>query len=262
MLPTSVIIPCFNAASTLSRALDSCIAQPEASQIIVVDDGSADASRDIAAHYAAQCPRVKSLPLSQNSGPARARNWGAMHADFDTLAFLDADDEYVPGALADATGFLARHPDRPSIRLNIEFCGFPDEITRHPDFERLSGLIAGTVPSSLVIRRSAFMALGGFPADEIFRVAGGEDMPLSKALFLLFENRRLTGNRSVRMHFHAGIHAARFFSINMGFSTDPDPAQTAALIEEQMRVARRAVAAFEELRGFGIRNLSHGAQAK
>ncbi|SAL80488.1 glycosyl transferase family 2 [Caballeronia peredens] len=248
MLATSVIIPCFNAAATLARTLDSCIGQPEAKQIIVVDDGSTDGSQHIAARYAAQCARVKPLLLNQNSGAARARNWGAMHADFDILAFLDADDEYLPGALHDATSFLAGNPHQPSIRLNIEFCGFPEKITSHPAFEKLGGLLAGTVPSSLVIRRPAFMALGGFPSDEIFRTAGGEDMPLSKALFTLFGNTRFDGRKAVRMHFHPRIHAERFFSINMGFSADPAPEQTAALIAEQMRIMQRAVNGMQTLR--------------
>ena len=48
----SVIIPCFNAETTLARTLDSVVAQQEATQILVIDDGSQDTSPDIAAHYA------------------------------------------------------------------------------------------------------------------------------------------------------------------------------------------------------------------
>jgi glycosyltransferase involved in cell wall biosynthesis len=260
MLPVSVVIPCFDAASTLPRALESCIAQPRAAQIIVVDDGSRDGSQDIAAHYAARDARVLPLPLNQNAGAARARNWGAMHAAHGVLAFLDADDEYLPGALDAAASFLARHPSEASIRLNIEFCGFPDRIAHHPHFDALGGMLSGTVPSSLVIRRSAFLALGGFPGDDIFRTAGGEDMPLSKALGRLFGNTRLTGAKTVRMHYHAGIHAERFFDINMGFAKDPDPRLTATVMAEQMRAVERAVATIEELRG--LRNAWPDASAR
>jgi glycosyltransferase involved in cell wall biosynthesis len=244
----SVIIPCFNAVDTLARALDSCVAQPEAAQIIVVDDGSTDGSREIASRYAARYPHVQLLPLDKNSGASRARNWGAMHASFAVLAFLDADDEYLPGALDAGASFLARHPEAASIRLNMEFCGFPERIAGHPNFDKLGAMLSGTVPSSLVIRRSIFMALGGFPCDEIFRTAGGEDMPLSKALFLLFGNPRLRGPKRVRMHFHPNIYAERFFLINMGWMADPDPEQTAALMAEQLRIAQRCVASIEDLR--------------
>jgi glycosyltransferase involved in cell wall biosynthesis len=259
MLSTSVIIPCFNAAATLARTLDSCIAQPEAAQIIVVDDGSTDGSKEIASRYAAQFPRMQLIPLNQNSGAARARNWGAMHAEFDILAFLDADDEYLPGALEAATTFLAQRPHEASIRLNVEYCGFPDAICRHPDFEKLGTMLSGTLPSSLVVRRSAFLALGGFPCNELFRTAGGEDMPLSKALFQLFGNTRMDRFKGVRMHFHPRIYAERFFLINMGFMTDPDPALTATVFDAQMRVVRRSVAAIEELRG--LRNPWLAAQS-
>ncbi|WP_277182436.1 glycosyltransferase family 2 protein [Caballeronia sp. BR00000012568055] len=249
MLPVSVIIPCFNAASTLARALESCLAQPEAAEIIVVDDGSTDDSRQIAAHYASRDPRVKPLSLNQNSGAARARNWAAMHAECAVLAFLDADDEYLPDALYDATAFFASHPQNASIRLNIEFCGFPDEVSQHPALDKLGEKLVCTVPSSLVIRRSVYMALGGFPADELLRTAGGEDMPLSRALSLLYGNPRLSGRKGVRMHYHPGIHAQKFFSINMGFGTDPHPESTAQVHDLQLRLAQRAVASVEELRG-------------
>jgi glycosyltransferase involved in cell wall biosynthesis len=249
MLPTTVIIPCFNAESTLARALASCIAQPEAAQIIVVDDGSTDSSAHVATEIAARDSRVRLLALKQNAGAARARNWGALHADFGTLAFLDADDEYLPGALSAATLFLKERPREGSIRLNIAFCGFPERISGHPDLQRLGELIVGTVPSSLVIRRSLFLALGGFPSADIFRAVGGEDMPLSKALAMLQGNPRLTTGPHVRMHYHPGIHAERFFAINMGYMTDPNPAETASVIDIQMRIAHRSVAAFEEVRG-------------
>ncbi len=51
MLPVSIIIPCYNAAATLARTLDSCVIQPEAAQIIVVDDGSSDDSIEIVCRY-------------------------------------------------------------------------------------------------------------------------------------------------------------------------------------------------------------------
>jgi glycosyltransferase involved in cell wall biosynthesis len=47
-MPISIIIPCLQMAATLGRALESCLIQPEAAQIIVVDDGSTDASIEVA----------------------------------------------------------------------------------------------------------------------------------------------------------------------------------------------------------------------
>lgn len=169
MLPISVIIPCFNAEQTLARTLDSCIAQPEAAQILVIDDGSRDASPDIATQYAQQYPQIELLRMPQNGGAARARNWGAMHALHPLLAFIDADDEYMPHALAAAAAFLHDHPAQPSIRLDVEYCGFPADITGHPQFDLHAATLSNTVPSSLVIRRSVYAAFGGFPLDDVFR---------------------------------------------------------------------------------------------
>jgi glycosyltransferase involved in cell wall biosynthesis len=215
MLPMSVIIPCYNAASTLARALDSCLSQPEAAQILVVDDGSSDGSRGLATRYARKDARIELLKMPQNGGPALARNWGAMHARFPILAFLDADDEYYPGALAAAGRYMAACPKEAAVRLDVEFVGFPAEITDHPDFEKLAELLSNTVPSSLIIRRVAYSIIGGFPTSPTFR-SGGEDSPVSLSLARLFRQRRMDDRKRVRMHYHSGIHAERFFLIMMG----------------------------------------------
>lgn len=216
MLPVSIIIPCYNAATTLARTLESCLIQPEATQIIVVDDGSVDDSIDVVRHYGERDARVRPLQMPVNGGAARARNWGAMHATQPVLAFLDADDEYVPGALAAASGYLEGHPTEAAIRLDVEFTGFPDDITGHAAFDSLSSTLSNTVPSSLIIRKPAFMALGGFPVDGFFRRYGGEDGAFSWALREVFGNPRLIDARRVRMHYHPGIHAERYFRIFMG----------------------------------------------
>ncbi len=192
MLPISIIIPCYNAAATLARTLDSCIIQPEAAQIIVVDDGSSDDSIEIVRRYGERDARIGLLQMPMNGGAARARNWAAMHATQPLLAFIDADDEYFPGALAAASGFLEQHPTEASIRLDVEYAGFPAEIVGHPQFETHAATLSNTVPSSLVIRRPVYAAFGGFPMDDFFRRNGGEDGAFSWALRDLFGNRRLT----------------------------------------------------------------------
>ncbi len=89
----SVIIPAFNSAATLARAIESVRTQSwPAHEIIVVDDGSTDATADVAASYGeAVC-----LIRQENSGVSVARNAGAAAATGDWLAFLDADDWYAP----------------------------------------------------------------------------------------------------------------------------------------------------------------------
>ncbi|MDZ7596225.1 MAG: glycosyltransferase family A protein [Thiobacillus sp.] len=88
----SVVIPAFNSAATLARAIESARAQSwPAHEIIVVDDGSTDATAEIAAGF----DGVR-LIRQKNSGVSVARNAGAAAASGDWLAFLDADDWYAP----------------------------------------------------------------------------------------------------------------------------------------------------------------------
>ncbi len=87
----SIIIPAFNAAATLARAIDSVLSQTwPAHEIIVVDDGSSDDTASIVSGYG---DRVR-LIRQANSGVSTARNAGAVAATGDWLAFLDADDWY------------------------------------------------------------------------------------------------------------------------------------------------------------------------
>ncbi|MFM0741640.1 glycosyltransferase [Paraburkholderia xenovorans] len=247
MLPISVIIPCYNGAATLARALHSCLIQPEAAQIVVVDDGSTDACAGIVADCGRLDARVGLLRMPVNGGAARARNWGALHAAHAVLAFLDADDEYLPGALAAASAFLAANPEDMSVRLDVEYADFPTELTAHADFEQHAATLSNTVPSSLVIRRAAFAALGGFPMDDAFRRIGGEDGAFSWALRDIFGNRRLGDAKRVRMHHHAGIHAERYFRIALGMQ-QADPADTADAFRFSRQFLDTARASIEQLR--------------
>lgn len=92
----SVIIPAHNSAATLARAVDSVLAQSyPAQEIIVVDDGSADETPEVAARYGERLRYIR----QDNAGVSSARNQGAQAAHGDWLAFLDADDWYYPDRL-------------------------------------------------------------------------------------------------------------------------------------------------------------------
>jgi len=93
----SVIIPLYNRAHTLPRALDSVLAQTSrADEIIVVDDGSSDSGAELIRH---QYPEV-TLLQQPNLGVSAARNTGIRHARSDWIALLDSDDEWQPQKLA------------------------------------------------------------------------------------------------------------------------------------------------------------------
>ncbi|MEW6415627.1 MAG: glycosyltransferase family A protein [Pseudomonadota bacterium] len=102
----SVVIPAFNSAATLARAIESVRAQTwPAHEILVVDDGSTDATAEVAAG----CDGVR-LIRQKNSGVSVARNAGAAAATGDWLAFLDADDWYAPDRLRLHAEWIAEDP--------------------------------------------------------------------------------------------------------------------------------------------------------
>lgn len=104
----SIIIPCHNAGAWLAETLASALAQTWAGkEIIVVDDGSQDASLAVARRFAARGVRVVSQP---NRGASAARNHGLKLARGDYIQFLDADDLLSPEKIARQVALLAQHP--------------------------------------------------------------------------------------------------------------------------------------------------------
>ena len=97
----SIIIPCYNAAGTLSETLRSIANQTyDAWDVICIDDGSTDATCDILRNACARDPRICFIK-NDGKGPSRARNLGALSvAQGDIVAFCDADDIWGPDKLA------------------------------------------------------------------------------------------------------------------------------------------------------------------
>ncbi len=100
MIDVSVLIPAYNAQATLANALDSCLAQTMGTfEVLVIDDGSADATQAIAKQYANKDSRIKLIALEKNGGVSRARNAGLSAAQGQWIAVLDADDWMIPTRL-------------------------------------------------------------------------------------------------------------------------------------------------------------------
>jgi glycosyltransferase involved in cell wall biosynthesis len=132
-LPISVIVPAYNAAATLGRALDSIYAQTcLPTEIILVDDASPDNTWDVIQAFCVQHgdPPIKTVRLRRNGGPAAARNAGWEIASQDFLAFLDADDAWHPRKLELQYGWLADHPQ---VALCGHRCVVKSDNTLIPD---------------------------------------------------------------------------------------------------------------------------------
>jgi glycosyltransferase involved in cell wall biosynthesis len=178
-----VVIPAYNSAATLLRALDSVAAQTLApSEILVVDDASTDATPSLAKEYL-QAP-VSVISMRRNVGASGARNQGVRMASADLIAFLDADDEWLPTKLEKQVQLILANQ-------NSTFCScgsslISPEGTNIGDIYRGQRVTTGpeawkallrdnyvTTPSVLVWRRH-LLALGGF--DESLKIAEDQDM--------------------------------------------------------------------------------------
>ena len=104
----SVVIPAYNSAWCVDQAIDSVLAQTYRDyEIIVVDDGSTDTTRDVVQRYG-NAVRLISKP---NGGMSSARNRGISEARGRYIAFLDSDDRWLPTKLACQVELLETHPD-------------------------------------------------------------------------------------------------------------------------------------------------------
>jgi glycosyltransferase involved in cell wall biosynthesis len=95
----SVIIPVFNAENFIQQAVESALEQPETHEVILIEDGSPDNSLDVCLSLTSLHEKVYLLQHERgvNKGAAASRNLGIRNARCEYVAFLDADDYYLPG---------------------------------------------------------------------------------------------------------------------------------------------------------------------
>jgi glycosyltransferase involved in cell wall biosynthesis len=98
-LSVSVIIPVYNAAAYVNKAVESALMQPEVAEVLLIEDGSTDNSLAICKTIAEKEDKVKLLfhKNNTNKGAGESRNLGIKNAKSDFIAFLDADDYFLPG---------------------------------------------------------------------------------------------------------------------------------------------------------------------
>ncbi|MDE5463891.1 glycosyltransferase family 2 protein [Bradyrhizobium sp. CSS354] len=177
----SVIVPAFNAASTIRETVKSALNQTYRNiEVLIVDDGSSDDTKAIAAELIQSDARVRYIH-KQNGGVASARNRGIAEAKGDFVATLDADDLWYPTK-------LARQMERfalggPNTALVYAWCCWIDSagnVTGSAPPTRLEGNIVAEMclgnvvisGSNALIRRNVIIAVGGF--DESLRSRGGQ----------------------------------------------------------------------------------------
>lgn len=123
----SVVIPAYNSETCISRAINSVLVQTLTThEIIVIDDCSTDKTPEIIGQYGS---KVTFFQTEMNSGPSVARNMGVQASSGDWIAFLDADDEWLPDKLKVQNKLINENKD-------IKWCGsnylLDDGVRRHP----------------------------------------------------------------------------------------------------------------------------------
>ncbi|MCK4819314.1 glycosyltransferase family 2 protein, partial [bacterium] len=117
----SVIIPTCNRAEYITQAIDSVLAQTYTDyEIIVVDDGSTDNTKEVMEPY---MDRIRYI-YQENAGVSAARNTGIKAAKGDWVAFLDSDDEWLPGKLAVQIRAVERHPQLVAHMVNVNLTNY------------------------------------------------------------------------------------------------------------------------------------------
>jgi glycosyltransferase involved in cell wall biosynthesis len=189
MAPVSVVLIFLDAERFLDEAVMSVRDQKLPDwELILVDDGSTDQSTRIARDLAAEDERIRYIehPGHENRGMSASRNLGVAHSAAPYIAFLDADDVWVPDKLAEQVDLLERMPEVALVCGALLYWYSWDPASTEPDRTVLTGGMTDrrldppeaalalyplgrtqSVGVHVLVRRSAFEAVGGF--EERFR---------------------------------------------------------------------------------------------
>lgn len=158
----TVIIPVFNRADVLPRAVASLLQQEEHDwEAIIVDDASTDTTVAVALELAGQDERIHCVVRAENGGTAAARNTGIAKARGLFVTFLDSDDEYLPDHLASRREMLLSDDRIELLHGGVSIIGDPWVIDRHDVGQRIH-INDCVVGGTFVIRRDVLPQIGPF----------------------------------------------------------------------------------------------------
>jgi len=215
----SVIIPTYNRALMVKRAIESVLAQSyENFEIIVADDGSTDDTKEALSGYI-NSGKIKYI-FQDNAGPGAARNAGIKHAKGELVAFLDSDDEWVPDKLEKQIRTFEARGENMAIFSNVEYINENNEKTgelfskaRPYEGKIVKRLLADNfvATSSVIAPKSLIIKAGGFATNrKLFTI--GEDhllwLKIADKTEFYFVNELL-----VKYHVHGGQIVSNKFKI-------------------------------------------------
>jgi glycosyltransferase involved in cell wall biosynthesis len=208
----SIIMPAYNAAEYIAEAIESVLIQNYRNfELIIVDDGSTDNTKDIIAGFKDE--KIKYF-YKENAGAASARNLAMKESKGDFLITLDADDMITPDFIAKHLQQFEKHPETDLVYCDdylIDEDGKPTRVSERPEYPDRKSLIkdlfrygCSIVPFRTCIRKSVFDKIGIFDEDLLvgedydmmrrFVKSGLKIHHLKDALYL----RRITPNNLLR----------------------------------------------------------------
>jgi glycosyltransferase involved in cell wall biosynthesis len=165
----AVIIPTFNRAALIERAINSVLCQTFRDfEAVVVDDASTDGTDGLPI-FKKSDPRLRYIKLPENRGVSHARNAGVKATSAPWLAFLDSDDEWLPQKLERQVRWTEEHPDMHIVQTREFWIRRGRRVNPPKTHEKSDGdLFSASLercmitPSSVMLRRTLFNEAGGF----------------------------------------------------------------------------------------------------
>lgn len=211
----SIIVPIYNTEQYLAETIESVLAQTYSNwELVLMDDGSTDGTAYICEHYCKQDARI-TYHYKTNGGQASARNEGIRIALGEWIAFLDADDLWLPKKLENQLKeFTEKQPD---FLYGLGYFYYPEKEEKLVAYDWVTGEISGKAffqilytsctvnTNTVLVKKTLFDTVGYFNEDELLR--GTEDWDLWLRIAKGVERVYGSPNRDVYYRIHAqGIH--------------------------------------------------------
>ena len=249
----SVIIPMYNSAGTIIKALDSVKAQTFKCyyDVIVVNDGSMDKSKELVENYKFDNDRFNLILINQkNGGVSKARNAGLKNAKGDLIAFLDSDDQWFPDKLEKQTKLLELNP-----QIDLLGCAFDGlYLPNTPDGSLLKIDISKLIfknyfqPSTVIMKRKVFEEIGYFDESQKYAEEGNYFIRIANRFNCYFCNMKVINYGDGKSGFGASGLSANLKEMHRGFNKNLKFAYENQLISSRQYILARILESIKYVR--------------